>query len=406
MQECRKFFREFFELFEDFEYLGRHLHHDRTFAIGFPKTGSELEDLTDIKKCIAKLVRDSKSFEERVRPVWAMFEQILHRKKPQRIMSRKKLSETNSQLSEEFRMNEEEITKMLCFLHRVGTLLYFNEKGLNETIILDIQWFVNAFKALINFKEDIGGTDYGCDRIKTTGVIKDKKLTKIWKSKAKEEYMLHKTKILAYMERLGLLAIQHANKPWYYIPSMNKRKFKNKDIDEGDTKSSILCFQFNKNKQLPVFIFYGIVLKCLPTWSIRLKNDKMCLYENAACFEFCHHIVVVCLCKFQIQVRVSVPAKDIIDVNLLGNVQQFIEEKIREYKGYDYETGYKCQKGVLIDEDDNSFIAKEKFPVSKRYCTMCKKRETHYFENEICWVSEEYKIVHLKIVLVCVINES
>lgn len=125
----------------------------------------------------------------------------------------------------------------------------------------------------------------------------------------------------------------------------------------------------------------------------------MCLYENATCFEFCHHIVVVCLCKFQIQVRVSVQAKDIIDVNLLGNVQRFIKENLREYKGYDYETGYKCQNGVLNDKDDNSFIAKEKFPVSKLYCTMCKKKETHYFENEICWVSERYKIVLLKIVL-------
>lgn len=114
----------------------------------------------------------------------------------------------------------------------------------------------------------------------------------------------------------------------------------------------------------------------------------MCLYENTACFEFRHHIVVVCLCKFQIQVRVSVPAKEKIDVNVLGNVQRFIEEKIREYKGYDYDIGYKCQNGVINDEDDNSFIAKENFPVSKLYCNMCKVKETHFIDNEICWVSE------------------
>lgn len=99
--------------------MRRHLNHDRTFAIGFPKNGSKLENLTDIKKCIAKLVRDSKSFEEQIRPVWAIFEQILQRKKIERIISRKMLTEINNRLNEELRMDEEEITKMLCFFHRV-----------------------------------------------------------------------------------------------------------------------------------------------------------------------------------------------------------------------------------------------------------------------------------------------
>lgn len=319
--------------------------------------------------------------------MWAIFEQILHRKKTERVITRKELSETNGQLSEELRMNDEEITEMLSFLHRVGSLLYFDEKGLNETIILDIQWFVNAFKSLINFPVDIEDTDYNRERFKSAGVIGDEELTEVWKSKPEEGYIFHKKKILAYMERLGLLAMQHENKPWYYIPSMNKRKFENTDIDTGDTKSSILCFQFDENKQFPVFLFYGIILKCIPTWSIRLKNDKFCLYENVACFEFLHHIVVVCLCKFQIQVQVSVPAKERIDVNILGNVQRFIEEKVQEYKEFKYRIGYKCQHGVLNNEDDNSFIEKKMFPVLKLFCDGCLFSETHYINNEICWVS-------------------
>lgn len=59
----------------------------------------------------------------------------------------------------------------------------------------------------INFIEDISGIDCGFDWIKSIGVIKDKKLIKIWKSKVKKEYMLYKMKILVYMEWLGLLVI-------------------------------------------------------------------------------------------------------------------------------------------------------------------------------------------------------
>lgn len=389
--ECRKFFREFFQCFEDFSYLRRHLNHDRTFAIGFPKTGQGLDNLSDIKKCIAKLVRDPWYFEKHIRPVWAIFEHILQRKKTKRVMSRKELSEINVHLSEEFRMKEEEVTKMLCYLHRVGNLLYFYEKGLDQTIILDIQWFVNAFKSLIQFTVDINDSDYSWYCFKSTGIITDGKLTEIWKRKAKEEYLLHKEKILPYMERLGLLAMQHETEAWYYIPSMNKRKFRNTDIDMEGSKSSILCFQFDENSQLPVFLFYGIILKCMqiPNWSILREHEKICLYENAACFLFLDHIVVVCLCKYQIQVQVWVPAKEKIDVNVLKEVELSIERKILEYKRYKYDVGYKCQNGMLNSENDSSFIAKIEFPLSKTICDKCKVSKKHYVDNRICWIPKE-----------------
>lgn len=304
-------------------------------------------------------------------------------------------------------MNDKEVTKMLCYLHRVGTVLYFDEEGLNETIILDIQWFVNAFKSLIHFTVDLDDSDYSRDSIKSTGVIRDKKLTEIWKSKAKEEYILHKEKILPYMERLGLLAMQHETKPWYYIPSMNKRKFKNTDIDMGGPKSSILCFQFDENNQLPVFLFYGIVLKCMqiPKWSILQENEKICLHENAACFKLLDHIVVVCLCKYQIQVQVLVPAKGKIDENILKEVEQSIENKIQEYKEYKYTIGYKCQNGMLNTENDNSFVAKTEFPFSIHICDRCIVSKKHYVDNKICWVGKKAKII-LSIIACIIIIET
>lgn len=344
----------------------------------------------DIKKCFAKLVRDSTSFEERIRPVWVnLWVDISQRKKIQKIISRKLLAEINNGLGEMLRIDEEEVTKMLCFLHRVGTLLYFDEIGLNETVVLDIQWFVDAFKTIISFSVDINDTDHSLEHFKSTGVLDNEDVDKIWKSRAaKEGYVLYKKQILAYMERLGLLAIIYENQTLYYIPSMNKRKFETNDIHTEDVKSSILCFCFDEKGQLPVFIFYGIVLKCMkiPEWSVLRENDKLCLYENSACFLLRHHIVVVCLCKYKIQVQVWVPARDRIDVNFLREIQLTVDGKIQEYKGYTYEIGYKCQNVILNTEDDNSFIARAKFPISKRDCQNCKGDKTHFVDNTICWV--------------------
>lgn len=387
-QSCRKFFREVFEIFDHYPHLKRCLHPDRTFAIGFPKTESELENLTDIKKCIAKLVRGSTSFEDRIRPIWAIFEHILQRKKIKRIISRKMLTKINNRLNEELRIDEAEIQKILCFLHRVGTLLYFDEEGLNETVVLDIQWFVDAFKTIINVPVDKNDLDYSLQRFERTGVLDDEEIIKIWKSRAKEGHFSHKKEILAYMERLELLAKIYENEALYYIPSMNKRKFENSDIYKEGSKSSILCFWFDEKGQLPVFIFYGIVLKCMkiPKWSVLRENDKICLYENSACFLFHCHIVVVCLYKYKIQVQVWVPARNRIGVNLLREIQQAVEGKIQEYKGYTYKIGYRCQNGILNTDDDNSFIAKAEFPVTTHNCQNCKGSKTHFVDNTICWV--------------------
>lgn len=64
---------------------------------------------------------------EIISPMWALFAYIFGREKPRKIISKGFFSNVNEE--------------MLLFLHRIGTLLYFNENSLNETVILDIPWF-------------------------------------------------------------------------------------------------------------------------------------------------------------------------------------------------------------------------------------------------------------------------
>lgn len=396
LQDCRRFFHEFSALFDSSRYpdLRRHLHIDRLFPIRFPEPGSELDDLKDIKQCIACLVPDP----DIVRPVWAIFEHILNREKKQKIILRKTLSKYNEQLSRELQMDDDEITQMLLFLHRVGTLLYFDEENLRETIILDIQWFSNAFKCIMNYNISISNTDVKRERFKNTGEIADHDLNEIWENKENGEYILHKRTILYYMEQLGLLAesttnslISSKNTTWYYIPCMNKRKFEYDD--KGFTKSSILCFEFDKNGQLPIFLFHGVVLKCMKiqNWCLLKEGDQNCIYGNAACFSLKHVIVAMCICKFQIQVQIWLlePSSGNVSIGstLLEKIQKSVEEIIKGYKRYSFRIGYKCQNGVFNDESDHSFIAREKFPVTDLICKKCKVVKKHFIDNKICWVS-------------------
>lgn len=93
------------------------------------------------------------------------------------------------------------------------------------------------------------------------------------------------------MEKLGLLAVcnseeENVSKTWYYFPSMNKRKFDEelKNI-KGFNSSSILCFQFDEQGQLPIFLFYELVVKCvkIPGWSILTVNKTVFLIGHCSC---------------------------------------------------------------------------------------------------------------------------
>lgn len=393
-------------MFEGKEYLQRHLHTKRRFAIRFPNKWSKLEKLTEIKNCIARLVETSlsKHWKETIRPACAIFEYILHKQKNRKIISRKTLSETNNFLDVEFRLTETEITETLIFLNRVGSLLYNDEEELRNTVILDVHWFVGAFKCVIADSVEIYEiTNKETTIFHETGELDDHDLNTIWNKpkNKKEKYLDHKAKILSYMEHMGLLTI--CNKQnidqgtmsntaiqgvWYYFPSMNKRKLgRHLEKFEHCETSSILCLQFAKKGQLPMLVFYKLVSKCIGMsgWSILKEGEKKSIFENVACLSLKNHIVVICICKFQIQVQVCLPNNEILP-EILHEVQTTIVQEITKFKKYKFEIGYKCQHGLFCHEEDDSFIPQEDFPIKKRLCQMCKLGKKHYVSNAICWV--------------------
>lgn len=331
---------------------------------------------------------------------WTIFEQIIQREKTlkrRKIISLAELLEWNLAMEEEFRIEEEEITTMLLFLHRVGALLFIDEDILRNTIILDVQWFVKAFECIITHSVSMAEpTDQTTKRFHETGELKDTKLDAIWRADPGHDFINNKDKLITFMEQLGLLAVCDSDSPstaengtWYYFPSMNRRTFDREGIKKHKS-SSILCFQFDAKGQLPIFLFYHLVLKCfkLPGWSILTEGDQRCIYDRVACFCFQKHIVVICMCKFEIQVQVFVPT-DTIDPTTLKKVQMSLEDKIQEVKEFTkhtYLVGYKCQNGVLNDENDNSFIEQKSFPVDGVLCEKCSVGEKHYVDNSICWV--------------------
>lgn len=79
------------------------------------------------------------------------------------------------------------------------------------------------------------------------GELFDKELVKIWKKVLNDCFLKYKEDILNYMEWLELLVIYELDFDkfcWYYVLSMNKKKFDMKI--EGFLKLFIFCFDFSE----------------------------------------------------------------------------------------------------------------------------------------------------------------
>lgn len=365
------------------------------YTIGFPDSGSELEDLKYLKKMIANIVKSPRFSKENIRPVWALFEHILNTmKETEKVISRKTISDFSDQLSARvLRIDESEISEMLVFFHSVGVLLYFDEDGLKENIILDIQWLLDAFKCIIEYPVRTEVNDMKRRHFYRTGELDNVELDRIWHVEGKD-FLKHKATIIAYMQQLGLLMplkeLHPIESNVYYFPSMNSKRFDK--TGENNAKSSILCFKFDDKMQLPINVFHGIVLQCskLNNWSILTEGTKsnICLYQNAACFSFQKHVVVLFNCDFEIRVQVWA-SPNIYDGRLLKKIKHSVQDIIRG-DDLSYEIGYKCRKDVLNVEEDVSFISQSTFPVSNHLCEICDIDKKHVVDNDICWVSVNY----------------
>ena len=115
------------------------MHTDRCFAIKLPVEGKKLEKLSDIKRNIFRLVTKQVYWKRTVKPASAILEYFLQEKRKLRIIARNDLLQLNLNLGQEFRLDDSEITTLLKHLHQAGTLLYFEEPALKDTIILDVQ---------------------------------------------------------------------------------------------------------------------------------------------------------------------------------------------------------------------------------------------------------------------------
>ncbi|XP_062598510.1 probable serine/threonine-protein kinase pats1 [Saccostrea cucullata] len=340
-------------------------------------------------------------WKESIPKEWFFFQIEINQKKHyKRIL---KVSEITTDLPESTADSQKglnEISKgkldMLRYYHDAGKVLYFDENGLNEGLIIDIQWFIDAFKHIIKDRlhfTGIPGNEEDWDEYYKSGYLRNTLLIKIWKSKddklcemlkkENEKYKIkmgsfrfdarylkyHQESLLNFMQRLGLLVVGEES---HYVPCMNRKEMEPAVPDlirRSESKSSVLVYQFTF---LPFFFFFRLVVACMQeeNWKVLKTHGTPSLYKDAALFLVEGYTVVLSVTKESIQLQIVHPKKGCIlelDNYKTQEIQERVENILYDFAGKFHRKllftrGFRCRvddKNLIAMDINGHFLSEE-----------------------------------------------
>ncbi|XP_062579014.1 probable serine/threonine-protein kinase pats1 [Saccostrea cucullata] len=130
------------------KHLKRHLDRERCFVLGFESNDVSIPDaLSELETCMALIAGDAR-WKETIPTEWIRCEVVFRelRKTKTRMCS---VTELSKKCFGENKEKYSQLGDVLKLFNDIGVVLFFKEGILSETVIIDIQWFVDSFKNII-----------------------------------------------------------------------------------------------------------------------------------------------------------------------------------------------------------------------------------------------------------------
>lgn len=246
--------------------------------------------MEELKMCIAETLKSQDHWGKNVPVAWNRLESVLHKLRERfKIFNFANLLE-HIQKAEIIQINtERELITALKFFNDTGVILFKDE--IKDIIILNVQWFVDAFKCIIMDEKHATLKDKNnlahFDDLNDYGLLFNSLLEDLWKD---EGFLEHKVSLVKHMKHLDMLAELDRNT--WYVPCMNKQKY-TPEILQTSNVSSTLCFLFDF---LPIVIFHRLVVACINKENMKLweRNEKECIYHTVAVlnYEKTHRVLI------------------------------------------------------------------------------------------------------------------
>nr|XP_022316888.1 uncharacterized protein LOC111120466 isoform X3 [Crassostrea virginica] len=379
-----------------------HLDEKRVFA--FEKESDK--NIKDLKKRLASTVKSQRHWGEQVPISWTKLESALRKlQESSNIYPFGELLTCVLDTPDLGIKNEEELINALTFFHETGIILF--RPKIKSTIILDVQWLVDAFKLLILDEKHVKDKHHLAqfNELNRHGLLSSKLLIKLWEN---DDFHQHKDILVDHMKQLDMLA--EISKEKWYVPCMNKQKYSSAILKNCQV-SSRLCFSF---KFLPFDIYHSLVVSCINNLEMKPweREGRICIYHTVSiliCTDRIHRVLIgICYNKesthtdypysIEIQTNVTNPREinSYLTSKLIKDISETITLLTQGFSSWErhFHVGYRCKLGPFGGNQEGHIIAEEDLNGSEFDCHKCS--ECHvvdvksilcYWENLARWVS-------------------
>ena len=281
------------EIFKNHKRQYRIIYDDIFFINGKDKNDSEINRL---KSKLVEVAIKQKSWGKRMSMAWVpldlqMSKMRLHN---MNIISKVELTTLN-QRNEDLALTVKQIKYFLNFQHSLGKILYFDQHGLDNFIIVQPQSLVNILRSFItdeNFwPEDKELKGILCT-LTNTGKIAKQDLLKLWSQEKFHQDMPNddfKEFIIQVLVHLDILVEskhyrqeQESNVQSYLVPCIVKRRL---PVTDFYVKSAdkMICLSYTLLKSsIPVALSFKLIGAAINVWPLKETPASICLCHQAA----------------------------------------------------------------------------------------------------------------------------
>lgn len=352
------------------------------------------KNMKDLKECIVSTLKSQDHWGRNIPEAWSKIKSVL-------MMKRRSIKMCNmSSILDDLNMvddqrinNDDEFVTALMYFHDTRVILFRKD---SEEIILDVQWFVDAFKNIVvNDRHNLAQFN----ELNDNGLLSSQILDDLW-SNSDLTFHEHRDKLVKHMVDLDMIAELTSN--LWYVPCRNKQWY-TKSILENCTVSSTLCFVF---EFLPIDIFHRLVVTCINKRKMTLwqSGGKYCIYHNVAIL-ICENNTLMMLIgirggkenadeeyPYSIEIQ-AIKLKDrvgTLDSSLCSGIKQEICEVLSnltqtfQTDKEPFHLGYRCVKTPYDDLPEGHIILEKN--ISSAHggkCSKCKQKPAEEVDSII-----------------------
>ena len=359
------------------------------------------KNMEELKACIASTMKSENHWGETVPVSWINLEKWILKTEAQsrNIYIFSNLLRDVENANDVGIDNEEDLRTALTFLHETGVMLWCSSAK-KSSIILNVQWFVDAFKCIImdethnNIKDQNNFKDF--DELHNHGILSKKLLIELWRT---SNFYEHKGSLIYHMKELDMLA--ELSEEMWYVPCMNKKTYSWK-ILQNCNLSSRLCFLF---EFLPFVIYHRLVVACINKLGLKpwISEGIRCIYHTVtilACNDQKHRVLIG-ICDntelthtefpYSIEIQSHVTNPEELDTQLTSQLKhdvcQYLTELTQDFTSCEksFDIGYRCTVELFGGPLSGCIIKADEMMNPKYICSKCSPSHIVDVKSLLCF---------------------